>query len=57
MEFHRLLEKARAAKPLEFSDLYSREQLEPVRLRRDCRKRLSKEDKNAILDAVFTPLA
>lgn len=56
-EFCRLLEKSRAAKPLECSDLYSREQLEPVRLRRDGRKRLTKDDKSAILDAVFTPLA
>lgn len=56
-EFTRLLDKANGAKPLEFSDLYTREQLEPVRLRRDGRKRLTKDDKNAILDAVFTPLA
>jgi len=56
-EFKDLLAQARAAKPLEFSDLYTREQLEPVRLRRDGRKRLTKEDKDAILDAVFTRLA
>ena len=56
-EFERLLGKTRAAKPLTFSDVYSRERLEPMRLRRDGRKRLTKEDKNAILDAVFTPLA
>lgn len=56
-EFGRLLAEANAAKPLAFSDLFSREQLEPVRLRRDGRKRLTKDDKNAILEAVFTPLA
>lgn len=56
-EFCRLIDKANGAKALEFSDLYTREQLEPVRLRRDGRKRLTKEDKDAILDAVFTPLA
>lgn len=56
-DFCRLVEKASSAKPLEFSDLFTREQLEPVRLRRDGRKRLTKDDKNAILEAVFSPLA
>lgn len=56
-EFHALLAKARAATPLEFADLFTREQLEPVRLRREGRKRLTQTDKDAILDAVFTPLA
>ena len=56
-EFFSLLALARAAKPLVFSDLYTRKQLEPVRLRRDGRKRLSQGDKKAIVDAVFAPLA
>jgi len=56
-EFLKLLTEARTAKPLEFSDLYTRKQLEPVRLRRDGRKRLTAADKKAIVDAVFAPLA
>ena len=55
-EFVRLLAQARAAKPLEFSDIFTCEQLEPVRLRREGRKRLTKADKKAIVDAVFAPL-
>jgi len=56
-EFLKLLAQARAAKPLEFADLFTRKQLEPVRLRCDGRKRLSEADKKAIVDAVFAPLA
>ena len=56
-EFFKLLAQARAAKPLEFSDLYTRQQLEPVRLRCDGRKRLTEADKKVIVDAVFAPLA
>ena len=56
-EFMKLLAQARAAKPLEFADLFTRRQLEPVRLRRDGRKRLTEADKKAIVDAVFAPLA
>jgi len=56
-EFLALLEEARTAAPLTFGDLFTREQLEPVRLRREGRKRLNRADKDAILDAVFTPLA
>jgi transcriptional regulator with XRE-family HTH domain len=55
-EFLKLLAQARAAKPLEFSDIYTRKQLEPVRLRCDGRKRLTKADKKAIVEAVFAPL-
>lgn len=55
-EFLRLLGRAREANPLEFADLYTRKQLEPVRLRRDGRKRLTAADKKAIVDAVFAPL-
>jgi hypothetical protein len=56
-EFAKLLARARAAKALEFSDIYTRKQLEPVRLRCDGRKRLTKTAKAAIVDAVFEPLA
>jgi hypothetical protein len=53
----KLLAQARAAKPLEFADIFTREQLEPVRLRCEGRKRMTKADKKAIVDAVFAPLA
>jgi hypothetical protein len=56
-EFPKLLAQARAAKPLEFADIFTREQLEPVRLRCEGRKRMTKADKKAIVDAVFAPLA
>ena len=56
-EFLKLLVQARAANPLEFADIFTRRQLEPVRLRRDGRKRLTQADKKAIVDAVFAPLA
>jgi len=56
-EFLRLLAQARTAKPLEFADIFTREQLEPVRLRCEGRKRMTRADKKAIVDAVFAPLA
>jgi transcriptional regulator with XRE-family HTH domain len=56
-EFLKLLAAAREAKPLEFADIFTRDQLEPVRLRSEGRKRLTEAGKTAILDAVFTPLA
>jgi hypothetical protein len=56
-KFGALLTKARSAKPLEFTDVFTREQLEPVRLRQAKRKQLTGETKNQILDAVFQPLA
>jgi hypothetical protein len=55
--FTALLAKARAAKPLEFADVFTREQLEPVRLRQNKRQQLTTATKNRILDAVFQPLA
>jgi hypothetical protein len=56
-QFDNMLAEARAAKALEFADLFTRKQLEPVRLRREGRKPLTKADKDAILDAVFAPLS
>lgn len=56
-EFFKLLAQARAGRPLEFADIFTREQLEPVRLRCEGRKRMTKADKEAIVDAVFAPLA
>lgn len=55
--FLKLLSAAREAEPLEFADIFTRAQLEPVRLWSEGRKRLTEAGKTAILDAVFTPLA
>jgi transcriptional regulator with XRE-family HTH domain len=55
-QFQALLAEARAAKPLQFSDLFTREQLEPVRLRHAKGKQAAVRAKNEILDAVFAPL-
>jgi len=54
--FTALLAKARAAEPLEFADIFTREQLEPVRLRQNKRQQLTTAAKEQILDAVFQPL-
>jgi hypothetical protein len=56
-EFLKLLALAQSAKPLEFADVFTREQLEPVRFRCEGRKRMSEADKKAIVDAVFAPLS
>jgi transcriptional regulator with XRE-family HTH domain len=55
-QFQALLADARSATPLEFDDLFTREQLEPVRLRHAEGKRAAVRAKNEILDAVFAPL-
>lgn len=55
-QFLALLDKARTAKPLEFEDIFSREQLEPVRLRHAKGKQAAARAKKEILDAVFAPL-
>ena len=55
-QFLALLAKARAAEPLEFADIFSREQLEPVRLRHAKGKQAAARAKKEILDAVFAPL-
>ena len=54
--FESLLRHARDAAPLEFSDVYTRDQLAPMRLRRKSRGQASEKEINEILDAVFTPL-
>ena len=51
-----LLAKARAAEPLEFDDIFTREQLEPVRLRQAKGKQSAAYAKEEILNAVFVPL-
>jgi transcriptional regulator with XRE-family HTH domain len=55
-EFLSLLAKARAAKPLAFDDLFTRAQLEPMRLRHAKGKQAAARAKKEILDAVFAPL-
>ena len=55
-QFLALLDKARAAEPLEFNDIFTREQLEPVRLRHTKGKQAAARAKKEILDAVFAPL-
>jgi transcriptional regulator with XRE-family HTH domain len=55
-QFLVLLDRARAAEPLEFEDIFSREQLEPVRLRNTKGKQAAVREKREILDAVFAPL-
>ncbi len=55
-QFAAMLRKARAADPLEFSDLFTREQLEPVRLRHSKGKQAAARAKREVLEAVFTPL-
>jgi transcriptional regulator with XRE-family HTH domain len=55
-QFLALLVKARAAQPLEFKDVFTRAQLEPVRLRHARGKQAAARAKKEILDAVFAPL-
>lgn len=54
-EFARALQAARNATPLELCDIFSREQLEPVRARSD-ESQLTMESRAAIVEAVFRPL-
>lgn len=56
-EFLSDLRAAREAQPLSFEDVFTREQLEPIRLRNDGKRQPTQKDKEAILNAVFTPLS
>jgi transcriptional regulator with XRE-family HTH domain len=57
-EFKDLLTRARKAVALTFDKLFLPEQLEPIRCRRkDSFERPSETDKQAILAAVFSPIA
>ncbi len=56
-EFNYKLQEARKAGPVKFEDIFTREQLMPVRLCSPKDEPLTPELKEAILDAVFTPLA
>jgi transcriptional regulator with XRE-family HTH domain len=55
-EFKHLLDNARAAKPLRFGDVFTRDQLRPMRLCHDQNVQLTMETSEKILDAVFTEL-
>lgn len=55
-KFLAMLQKAREAAALRFETLFKREQLEPMRLCSPNGSQLTKEAKEAILDAVFAPL-
>jgi hypothetical protein len=55
-EFEEHLVAARAARPLEFHDLFKREQLDPVRLRHKTRQQLDARTRQRIVDAVMAPL-
>jgi hypothetical protein len=54
--FQTLLKKARQAAALTFSHLFTREQLEPMRLRHHDHRQPTESDKELILAAVFTPI-
>jgi hypothetical protein len=55
-ELNRKLSSARESNRLEFSDVFSRDQLAPIRCSTDGDKQIDEEKRNAILDAVFKPL-
>lgn len=55
-KFQQLLTKARQEVPLTFAHLFTREQLEPMRLRNHDHKQPTESDKELILAAVFTPI-
>jgi hypothetical protein len=55
-EFAHLLFLAREAGPLEFSDIFTKEQLSPTRCCTVDGKQLTPQLAEQILDAVFTPL-
>ena len=55
-EFNNKLYLAREAKRLEFADVFSRDQLAPARCSTSGDKQIDENTRNAILDAVFTPL-
>lgn len=56
-QFNNKLSAAQEAGPVEFEDVFTRDQLSPVRLCSPNDERLTPELKEAILNAVFTPLS
>jgi hypothetical protein len=55
-EFTAKLKEAKAAKSLDFSDIFSRDDLRPVRACHHHGKQITKDDEERILNAVFAPL-
>jgi hypothetical protein len=55
-EFNHKLYLAREARPLSFGDLFTEDQLAPVRCSTTSGAQIDREKRRAILDAVFTPL-
>lgn len=55
-EFTAKLKLARGAKSLCFSDIFTRDELRPVRACHHNGKQITKEDEERILNAVFAPL-
>lgn len=56
IEFNALLKEARDAAHILFSQLFSREQLTPIRSRLSTNRTINEIEKKIILDAVFAPL-
>ena len=54
--FNHLLDRAVEEGPLTFADVFTRDQLAPARLCNTKGEQLTAETREAILDAVFTPL-
>jgi hypothetical protein len=55
-KFQKLLIRARKAVALTFAHLFTRDQLEPMRLRHHDHRQPTESDKELILAAVFTPI-
>jgi hypothetical protein len=55
-KFQKMLARARKAMALTFSHLFTRDQLEPMRLRHHDHRQPTESDKELILKAVFTPI-
>lgn len=51
-----LVAEAAASNPLEFNEVFTREQLMPMRLRTSDDSQVTLDDKDRILDLVFAPL-
>ena len=55
-ELNYKLHQAREASRIEFKDVFTREQLTPVRCSTICNEQIDEKKRNDILDAVFKPL-
>ena len=55
-QFNAMLREARAAEALQFSDIFSRDDLLPIRACHREGKQITKDDEERILNTVFNPL-